>query len=213
MRLLHPMMPFLTEEVWQLLGQAVPHRGLPNPSAAAESVCIAQWPTANTSDQDPTIERQFAEFQTVLGALREIRQTHNIPPREQLSFSILCNQETADQLRIMQPYFTQMGKATAVWGSDAMRPDLSPRTLSGQHGPIELYIDLSQFIDPAAERKRLEKDRENVTKQIASIDGKLANKAFVDKAPPEVVQQQRDKLAELRGQLASIEAALARLAK
>ena len=211
-RLLHPLMPFLTEEVWQLLASVAPNRGFPATTKAAESVCIAPWPKADAAAQNPRIEQQFAEFQTVLGALREIRQTHNIPHREELSFSVLCHQETADLLRIMQPYFTQMGKATAIWGPDAMRPDLSPRTLTGQRGPIELYVDVSRFIDVGAERKRLEKDRENLNKQIASIDGKLANKGFVDKAPTEVVQQQRDKLAELRGQLTSVESALKKLA-
>ena len=60
-------------------------------------------------------------------------------------------------------------------------------------------------------RNRLEKERENILKQIASIESKLSNKSFVDRAPAEVVQQQRDKLAELRGQLASVEAALKKL--
>jgi valyl-tRNA synthetase len=72
---------------------------------------------------------------------------------------------------------------------------------------------VSRFIDIGAERKRLEKECENLTKQIASIDGKLSNKGFVDKAPAEVVQQQREKLTELRGQLTSVEAALKKLAK
>ena len=65
----------------------------------------------------------------------------------------------------------------------------------------------------AAERKRLEKDPYNLVKQIASIDSKLSNKGFIDKAPAEVVQQQREKSAELKNQLASVEAALAKLAK
>jgi valyl-tRNA synthetase len=81
----------------------------------------------------------------------------------------------------------------------------------GRNGPIDVFVDVSDFIDVEAERKRLEKDRENTTKQIKGIDSKLANKAFVEKAPPEVVEQQRAKLAELNNQLASIEAALAKL--
>ncbi|MEX0610494.1 MAG: class I tRNA ligase family protein, partial [Pirellulales bacterium] len=81
MRLLHPMMPFLTEEVWQLLAQVAPERGLAGPgsgttrlAAAVESVCIAAWPEADVGRQDVTIEEQFADFQAVLGAVREIRQ-------------------------------------------------------------------------------------------------------------------------------------------
>jgi valyl-tRNA synthetase len=93
-----------------------------------------------------------------------------------------------------------------------LRPTSRQRgRVAGQNGPIELYTDVSRFIDVVAERKRLGRERDNTTKQIASIDGKLANKSFVDKAPVELVQQQREKLMELRTQLESIESALAKL--
>ena len=82
-------------------------------------------------------------------------------------------------------------------------------TLTGQHGPIEVHVDVSRFIDVGAERKRLEKERDEphqVHRRRSTPSS--PTQAFVDKAPAEVVQQQRDKLAELRGQLASVEAAL-----
>jgi valyl-tRNA synthetase len=218
LRLLHPMMPFLTEEVWQLLATVAPNRSLPAAAgskvdASAESVCIALWPSADTARQDVRIEQQFADFQAVLGAVREIRQSQNIQQREDLTFSVRCDSATAELFQPMQPYFAQMARATATsWGSAATAPDVAAsRTIAGQHGTIEIHVDVSRFIDVDAERKRLEKDRENNVKQIKSIEGKLSNKGFVDKAPPEVVQQQRDKLAELREQLAAIEAALKKL--
>jgi valyl-tRNA synthetase len=217
-RLLHPMMPFLTEEVWQLLSKVAPIRGLPAAAkgevdVAAESVCIAPWPTADTVRQDVRIEQQFADFQAVLGAVREIRQSQNIPQREDLTFTVRCDRATADPLHPMQPYFAQMARATATaWGPNAIAPDVAAsRTITGQQGTIEIHVDVSRFIDVGAERKRLEKDRENIVKQIKSIDGKLSNKGFVDKAPGDVVQQQRDKVTELREQLASVEAAMKKL--
>jgi valyl-tRNA synthetase len=218
MRLLHPMMPFLTEEVWQLLGQVAPARGLNSEersanSSLAESICIAPWPTPDLARKDLAIEHQFADFQSVLGGIREIRQTQNIPQREEITFSLRCNDATARLLQPMQPYFAQMARSTATsCGPNAFPADLAPsRTLTGQNGPIELYIDLSRFIDVVAERIRLGRERDNTKKQIASIGGKLANKSFVDKAPAELVQQQREKLTELRSQLESIESALAKL--
>ncbi len=107
----------------------------------------------------------------------------------------------------MQPYFAQMAHATATqFGPAAEAPGVPISfPLTGRHGPMEVHVDVSRFIDVTAERKRLEKDRDNLTKQIASIDAKLGNKGFVDKAPAEVVRQQRDKLEELRGQLASVD--------
>jgi valyl-tRNA synthetase len=219
LRLLHPMMPFLTEEVWHLLAKVAPSRGLPQPretddSDASGSICIAPWPLVDTTHQDATIEEQFADFQAVLGAVREIRNRQNIPMKEELSFSVRCDAATAKLLEPMQPYFLQMARASiAACGPKADMPDIvASVTLSGRHGPMEVHVDLSRFIDVDAERKRLEKELENLNKQIGSIDSKLGNKNFVDKAPAEVVQQQRDKLAELRVQVASVEAALAKLA-
>jgi valyl-tRNA synthetase len=212
MRLLHPMMPFLTEEVWQLLAKVAPNRGLP-PAAAAESVCIAPWPVADTSRQDSTIEQQFADFQAVLGAVREARQRQNVPFKEELPFAVRCDAATARLLEPMQPYFKQMANAVAIQiGPKAeVAGNSIPFALAGQAGPIDVQVDVSQFIDVAAERKRLEKERDNVSKQLTGIESKLANKGFVDKAPAEVVQQQRAKLTELQSQLASVETALAKL--
>jgi valyl-tRNA synthetase len=213
MRLLHPMMPFLTEEVWQLLGQVAPLRGLPATAKASKSICIALWPAPELAWQNATIEAQFADFQAVLGAVREIRQRQNIPPREELAFSVCCDEHTAGLLRPMQPYFTQMARATGTaWGPNAAAQDISASvTLAGRHGPIEVHVDLSRFIDVAAEQKRLEKERENLSKQIGGIEGKLANSNFVERAPADVVAQQRAKLSELQNQRTSVEAALAKL--
>jgi valyl-tRNA synthetase len=213
LRLLHPMIPFLTEEVWQLLAQVAPERGLAKPQAAAESVCVAAWPVADKSRQDAAIEAQFADFQAVLGTLREIRKSQNISFSETLEFVVRCDAATAKQLEQMQPYFTQMAKATGEgWGPKAVAPEgAAPATLAGHAGPLEVFVDVSRFIDVEAEQKRLTKERENLTKFVASIDGKLSNAAFVDKAPAEVVEQQRVKRAELAAQLASVEAALGKL--
>ena len=149
----------------------------------------------------------------MLGAVREIRNRQNIPLKEELNFSVKCDAKTADLLRPMQPYFTQMARATATdLGPAASAPKIAANiTLAGQAGPMEVHVDLSRFIDVGAERKRLEKERDNINKQRAGIEGKLANKNFIDRAPADVVAQQRSKLEELRGQLASVQGALDKL--
>jgi valyl-tRNA synthetase len=205
MRLLHPMMPFLTEEVWQLLGQVAPERGLPTAASACESVCVAEWPQADVARQDAAIEAQFADFQAVLGAVREARQRQNIAYKEELEFTVRCDAATAKLLQPMQPYFKQMATSAGPQEVSISLP------LTGRQSPIEVHVDVSRFIDKGAERKRLDKERENLAKQIGSIEGKLNNKGFIDKAPAEFVQQQREKLGELRGQLDAIASALAKL--
>ncbi|MEM9185838.1 MAG: class I tRNA ligase family protein, partial [Planctomycetota bacterium] len=216
LRLLAPMTPFLTEEVWSLLGEVAPvrgltRRGLPAAVPAAESVCVAEWPMANGTDIDPTIESQFAVFQEVLGAVREVRQGQSIPWSETLDFAIACDDATAALLEPMTPYFAQMAKATpTALGPALSAPDVA---ISKKVAGAEVHVDVSRFIDVEAETKRLEKEREQKLKFVESLEAKLGNEKFVANAPVEVVQQQRAKLDEARQALASIDASLAKLNK
>jgi valyl-tRNA synthetase len=212
LRLLHPIMPFLTEEVWQLQNQVAPTRGLvagAKPQAAADSICIAPWPAIDAAHIDATIEEQFADFQAVLGAVREIRMAQNIPPRTPIEFRVRCPQSTAALLEPMRPYFAQIAEATCT----ALGPTIAPpeRTVSKPLGDIEVHVDVSQFFDPAAERVRLTKEVGQLQGLQKSIEAKLANENFVTRAPADVVQQQRDKLTEIAAQLESAAAALAKL--
>jgi valyl-tRNA synthetase len=214
LRLLHPIVPFLTEEVWQLLGKVAPLRSLTLPARQAEeSVCIAAWPVADASAIDSKIEEQFADFQAVLGAVRELRMGQNIPPREPIEFCVRCDEATAKLLEPMAPYFLQMAKAAATgWGPKATPSEVAASSqVSGARGPIEVHVDVSRFIDVGAEKARLAKQLEQLRGFVKSMEAKLGNEAFVSRAPAEVVQQQRDSLAEKQAQIASTEAALAKL--
>jgi len=211
LRLLHPMIPFLTEEVWQLLATVAPDRGLTSPARQAESVCIAPWPEVDATHADAKIEQQFAQFQAVLGAVRETRMGQNIPPKEPIQFCVRCDAAAAALLKPMQPYFTQMARATATaWGPEVTVPEMAASvTLSG----MEVHVDISAFFDVDAEQKRLTSEKEKLAKFVKSLQGKLNNENFTSRAPAEVVQQQRDKLAEVREQLGKVEVALAKLRK
>ncbi len=210
LRLLHPMTPFLTEEVWHLLNQAAPNRGLLKQDRPAESICVAEWPEADAQWIDKTIEAQFAKFQTVMGAVRNIRQEKNIPPREPIQFSVKCDAETVKLLKPMEPYFLSMAHAAATaWGADVTPPErVASKPLEG----MEVHVDISAFFDVTAERTRLEKERDNLAKFVDSLNAKLSNENFVSRAPANVVDEQRSKLTEVREQLESVEAALAKLA-
>jgi len=211
LRLLHPLTPFITEEIWQLLARAAPARGLSEPVAAAESVMIATWPEAEPGRQDDEIEARFARFQEVLKGLREIRSRQNLPPKTAIDFSLRCDEATAALLKPMASYIESMAKARGVaWG-----PQVAPPQTAASVGLAcgELHVDLSGLIDVPAEIARNEKERERLQASIASKDKKLANANFVDRAPAEVVATERASLQEARERLAAVEAALASLRK
>ncbi len=87
-------MPFITEEIWQRLGEAARARGFDSPVAPAESVMVAPWPVAAKRLIDERIETQFAKFQAVLAGLREVRSRQNIAPKTPIHFSVRTDTET-----------------------------------------------------------------------------------------------------------------------
>ncbi|MCG8449600.1 MAG: class I tRNA ligase family protein, partial [Pirellulales bacterium] len=209
LRLLHPMIPFLTEEVWQLLGGVAPERDLTSPAKATESVTIASWPEADTSHIDAEIETQFAQFQAVMGAVRNIRTENNIPPKESIRFGVRCDAEAAALLQPMLPYFESMARATSTGlGPDVTAPKQSAsKPIEG----MEVHVDISDFFDAEAEKKRLPAEQAKLTKFKNTLSGKLSNENFVSRAPAELVQAERDKLADVEKKLAAVEAALVKL--
>jgi valyl-tRNA synthetase len=207
LRLLHPAAPFITEEIWQLLAEAAPKRGLTSPAAAAESIMIADWPRAEIERQNAEIEARFARFQEVLRGLREIRSRQNIPPKTPIAFSARCDAATAALLEPMAPYFASMANAKAVaWGPSAAPPATHAQISLKD---LELFVDLEGLIDLDAEIARLEKERGRLAGLIAGKEKKLANADFTARAPAEVVEKERASLTDVRSQLESIDASLA----
>ena len=211
LRLLHPMIPFITEEIWQLLAQAAPQRGLDDPQPAAGSIMMAAWPQAEVSRQNAAIEAQFARFQAVLGALREIRSRQNIPPKSQIEFGVRCEADTEQLLRPMATYFASMAGAVATGWGPAVTP---PATHAAVTLPIaDVFVDLKNFIDVPTEIARNEKLTQKLRGQIEGKQKKLSTASFVEKAPAEVVQRERESLVQLQEQLAAVETALENLKK
>jgi valyl-tRNA synthetase len=206
LRLLHPITPFLTEEVWHLLAEYAPKRGLDEPAAPAESVIIAPWPQVDASLQDAEIEARFGKFQALLGGLREVRARQNIAPKTPIHFSVRCDPDTAKLLEPMTAYFASMAGATATaWGPGVQSPPLSANfTAAG----CEVFVDLAEHIDIAAEITRNEKEIEKLQAAILVKEKKLSNESFTSRAPADVVAREREQLQELRDRLASTTTAL-----
>ncbi|MGD0518111.1 MAG: valine--tRNA ligase [Thermoguttaceae bacterium] len=195
LRLLHPMIPFLTEDVWQRLAEVAPNRGIENIEKAAESIMIAPWPEFDAKRQNAEIEAQFAQFQQVLRAIRDIRMRQNVHPKARLDFSVKCDDAVVELLRPMEPYFASMASARATdWGPSVNPPVLSANvTLPG----MEVYVDLAELINVEAELKRKQQELNKLFALIAAKQMKLENKNFIDRAPADVVQKERESLNEL----------------
>ena len=211
LRLLHPLMPFVTEEIWQLLGKIAPVRGLAKPEQAAPLCITAPWPTATKAHQDAATEARFATFQAALGAIREIRSRQNIATKNPIEFGVKCTDETAALLKPMAPYFQAMTNAQAVvLGPAATPPATHAKTALAA---MEIYVDLKDFIDKDAEIAKAKQQIPKLEGLIKGKEAKLSNAAFVDKAPANVVQTEREALAALKEQLEALKATLGSLEK
>ena len=205
LRLLHPMIPFITEEIWSLLGQAAAERGLAKPQAADASIMIAPWPHVDDSLRDEQIEQQIAQFQEILRSVRDIRSKQNIPPKERIEFSVRCDEALRNSIQPLSPYFEKLANAKAsTWGDDVEAPKLCAKLNAGG---AEVYVDLAGFIDVEKEKARLTKEADKLEKLIAGKEKKLSNENFTANAPADVVDKERASLAEMQQQLASIRTA------
>ena len=203
-RILHPFAPFITEELWQRLGQLAPVRGLPEPTEAAESVMIAAWPELPCHWQDRSLEARFGRLQEVILAVRNIRAHYEIKPATPLRLRMRCSDETAADLESVSAQFDNLAKTVLeAAGADVEQPGGSAASFSLDDA--DGYIPLRDVIDHDAERARKGKEADKLRGRIAGLDKKLANDSFVNKAPADVVEQVRETRGRLQKQLQSVE--------
>jgi valyl-tRNA synthetase len=205
-RLLHPVVPFLTEQVWQALGQVAPRRGLPEPEEATESVCIAPWPSYPAAWEDPEAEAVIGLWQDVTKALRNLRAERNVPREAQIEPILVAAEPAAGRLRQGEPFIRSLTPAARLTiAAAAERPTESALAVLPE---VEIILPMANLIDKEAEAARLRKALADLDRQLASVQGKLRNESFIGRAPADVVAQQRAREAELLAQRATIVAVL-----
>jgi valyl-tRNA synthetase len=203
LRMIHPVMPFVAESIWQAINEAAFERGLPAPEPATESIVIASWPKFPDSWRDPAMETRMARMQDLVGRVREIRNTYCVDVKTPVDVSVRCAVPIADDFRALARFIGSLaGVGKLECGPDVAKPKQAAGAI---HPEFQLYVSLAGLIDPAAEAKRLEKQRAEKTKLLQAAQAKLGNTSFVERASPEVVQQQRDLVKELQAQLRVIE--------
>jgi valyl-tRNA synthetase len=210
LRLVHPIMPFVAESIWQALGSAAFERGLPNPEPARESVVIAPWPAYPSGWIDPAMEKRIARMQELIGSVREVRNRYSLDPKAALDVFVHCSASVAEDFRLLAPFVKLLaGVGRLECGPEIQRP---PQAVSQVRPEFEAYVSLAGLIDVVAEKQRFEKQLAEKRKHLQSIRAKLENPAFVGKAPAEVVQQQRDQATEIENQIRALEENLRALA-
>jgi valyl-tRNA synthetase len=203
LRLVHPIMPFVAESIWQALADGAFERGLPAPEPSAESVAIAPWPDFPASMQDPDIEHRMGRMQDLVRAVREIRNRYQVDPRTPLDVSIRCSAHVAADFQALAQFIiTLAGVGQFRCGPDVTKP---PQSAGFVHPEFQAYVSLQGLIDVPAEIKRLEKQLLDKRKHLQALQAKLDNPNFVAKAPADVVQQQHDQVAEIQSQIQVIE--------
>ncbi|MBR1811746.1 MAG: valine--tRNA ligase [Clostridia bacterium] len=194
LKLLHPFMPFITEEIWQTL----PHAG--------ESIMIADYPVYDEALCFRAEQTEFAKVMEAIKAVRNRRAEMNVPPAKKAHLYIATN--AAATFTAGAVFFTRLASASDVTVGAAF--ELAD-TVSVVTADATVYIPLAELIDFEKEKARLTKELQNAENELKRISGKLNNAGFVAKAPAAVVDAEREKLAKFTDKIEMIKAELAKL--
>ncbi|MDX1499342.1 MAG: valine--tRNA ligase [Woeseiaceae bacterium] len=204
LRLLHPLMPFITEEIWQ---QVAPRAGV-----EGETIMLQPFPQVAAGADYGTAEADIEWVKAFILGVRQIRGEMDIPPGKALPV-IMQHATDADEDRAARfaMLLEQVGRVASIATLEAdAEPPASATALMGE---LRLLVPMAGLIDVAAERVRLGKQRDKVAADLAKADAKLGNEKFVNNAPPEVVTQERARKAEFERNLAQLDEQLAKLAE
>lgn len=194
LKLLHPFMPFITEEIWQ----SIPHAG--------ESVMVAEWPKYNPALDFSSDEAEFEKIMSAIHAIRNRRNEMNVPPSRKAKVCIASN--FADTFKNGESFICRLASASAVEVADNF--DL-PDAVCVITDDAKIYLPLAELVDFSAEIERLEKELDKAKVDKDFFENKLNNPNFVAKAPEALVNTQREQLAKVLEKIEMINAQISEL--
>ncbi|MBL7107625.1 MAG: valine--tRNA ligase, partial [Phycisphaerae bacterium] len=209
LRLLHPFVPFITEGIFGKLNELVAVRKLAGIVEAGKSEALinAPWPKAVEQLRDFEAQKEIETVQSVVHVIRDLRSKYDKKPGEKLQASVSSDSETAGILNFNAALISQLANLESFEvGEDLAKPENSAAAIVGQ---TQVY--LHNAVDIEAEKIRLEKQKEKLLSGIKGGEAKLSNENFVSRAKPEVVQQAKERLGELKEQLELVEQNLSEL--
>jgi valyl-tRNA synthetase len=200
--LAHPIMPFITEEIWQRVG--------PLAGVTAATIMLQPYPESDGATINTDAETKIQWTMDFILGIRRIRGEMNIAPGKPLNV-LLQNGTDADQvyLKDSESYLLKLGRLESITWLNV--DDNTPESAIALVGNMKILIPMAGLIDKDAELARLEKEIQRIEKELPRIEGKLGNAAFVDKAPPEVIEKEREKLAGLQSSLKNLNEQFAKI--
>lgn len=203
LRLAHPFMPFITEEIWQRIA--------PLAGVQGKTIMLQSWPVANESRIDTAAEGDIEWLKDLMVGLRNIRAEMNIGPGKPLP--LFLKNANADDQRRLQDNEALLKKLAKVESFTVLtEQDEAPLSATALVGDLQVLVPMAGLIDKDAELARLNKEIQRLQGEVQRVGGKLSNAAFVDKAPPAVIEKERAKLAESEQALANFTEQHARIA-
>jgi len=204
LRLLHPFMPFVTEEIWQYLPQD-------GDISMPEALMVTPWPEAGEIDEEA--EASMALVMEAIRAIRNARAEYEVMPGRRITAMIAAGPHYYDTFASQHDVLTRLARIDPEHlVIAATLPIKMEKVVSLVVGNVEIYLPLAGMVDLDAERERLGKDLAQVEEQIARAKGLLANEGFTGKAPAHIVERERDKLADLEEQAIKLRGRLDSLA-
>ena len=207
LRLLHPIIPFITEAIWRQLNAVCPQRGLGD-QYAEELLITAAWPEARGEWINADLEQKFDLLRDLVRGIRQVRTAHNVPPSRELEVAVRADGADAALLLVGDDLVRSQARLAKL----EVRPDAAKadeRAATVVVGRLTAFI--ADVVDVAAEKTRLAKELAILQRGLASTRGKLSNEKFLGNAPAEVVQSEKTRLAEMESRLAAVEQAMREL--
>ncbi|WP_236211635.1 valine--tRNA ligase [Metapseudomonas otitidis] len=195
LRLAHPFMPFITEEIWQRIkGQA---------GVSGETLMLQPWPVANESRIDAAAEGDIEWVKTLMLGVRQIRGEMKISMAKRIDIIVAnTNAEDLRRLADFEPLLNKLAKLESV--RVLASGEEAPMSATALVGDMQVLVPMAGLIDKDAELARLDKEIQRLDGEVKRVGGKLANEGFVAKAPAEVLEKERAKLAEAEQALANL---------
>jgi len=198
LKLLHPFMPFVTEEIWQTLEDD------------GKSIMISEFPSPDDTCQDFVAEKQMSIIMNAITSIRNIRGEMNIAPSKKLKVMVsVPDDESGAIIGMGNGYIMNLANLEEL--AISRNGEEPKNAATGVVGPIRIYVSLEGVVDIAGEKARLEKEMARVNKDLATISKKLANRDFMAKASKEVVEREEEKFREVKEKQVILETAIKRL--